>query len=102
MSLDAIFPKKIVSNGLCGTLAVACAEAEPLDEEMNFKKRFFDHEPETRQNLAIERTVQKAIDACDHGLGFDRVIPKARPKFEYTAALLMLSIAAILAIVVDV
>ena len=55
-----------------------------------------------RQNLAIGDTVQEAIDECDQDLGIMQVIPKAPPIFGYTAALLMLAIAAIIAIVVDV
>jgi hypothetical protein len=54
------------------------------------------------QNLAIERTVRKAIDECDNDLGIKAVIPDTPPRFGYTQALLMLAIAAIIAIVVPV
>jgi len=55
-----------------------------------------------KQNLAIGDTVQEAIDECDQDLGIKQVIPKAPPRFGYTAALQMLAIAAIIAIVVEV
>ena len=55
-----------------------------------------------RQNLAIENTVQEALCEYDRELDIKQVIPEAHPKFGYTAALLMLAVAAIIAIIVDV
>lgn len=55
-----------------------------------------------RQNLAIEDSVQEAIDECDRKLGIVQVLPEVPPRFGYQAALLMLAIAALVAIIVDV